>query len=389
MRRVIMVVLDSVGVGELPDAALYGDTGSNTLGNIAKSLGGLSLSNLQKLGLGNIIPIEGVNPTQEPKAAWGKMAEQSAGKDTTTGHWEIAGLILEKPFPTYPEGFPADVIEAFEKAIGRKTIGNYPASGTEIIQQLGEEHVQTGYPIVYTSADSVFQIAAHEDVVPLDLLYKWCEIAREQLQGEHGVGRVIARPFVGEPGSFTRTSSRRDYSLEPPQATILDVLVENNIPVYSVGKIKDIYAGRGITDGVKTKSNQETVDGVLKFMSTKDEPCLIFANCVDFDMLWGHRNDVQGYANALKEFDQRLPEILQSLRPNDILIILADHGCDPTTPSTDHSREYVPILVTGQDVVPKNLGIRETFADTAQTIAEIFNVDFTSSGRSFADIIKP
>src|SRR5690554_1772224 len=208
MRRVIMVVLDSVGVGELPDAALYGDTGSNTLGNIAKSLGGLSLPNLQKLGLGNIIPIEGVSPTQEPKAAWGKMAEQSAGKDTTTGHWEIAGLILEKPFPTYPEGFPADVIEAFEKAIGRKTIGNYPASGTEIIQQLGEEHVQTGYPIVYTSADSVFQIAAHEDVVPLDLLYKWCEIAREQLQGEHGVGRVIARPFVGEPGSFTSTSSR-------------------------------------------------------------------------------------------------------------------------------------------------------------------------------------
>ncbi|NLM38919.1 MAG: phosphopentomutase [Firmicutes bacterium] len=388
MRRVIMIVLDSVGVGELPDAALYGDEGSNTLGNIAKVRGGLDLPNMGSLGLGNIIPIEGVPPTDKPKGAWGKMAEQSAGKDTTTGHWEIAGLILDKPFPTYPEGFPPEVIAEFEKAIGRKTIGNYPASGTVIIEELGEEHMKTGYPIVYTSADSVFQIAAHEEIVPLELLYEWCEIARQQLQGEHGVGRVIARPFVGEPGSFKRTSARRDFSLEPPANTILDVLVENGVPVYSVGKIKDIFAGRGITESTKTSSNQEVVDGVLRYMQSKDEPCLIFANCVDFDMLWGHRNDVEGYARGLEEFDERLPDILSALRRDDILIILADHGCDPTTTSTDHSREYVPLLVAGENVKPENLGVRETFADTAQSIAELFGVEFVCSGRSFAYIVE-
>ncbi len=388
MQRVIMIVLDSVGVGELPDAALYGDEGSNTLGNTAKAVGGLNLPNLGRLGLGNIIPIEGVPSTDTPAGAWGKMAEQSAGKDTTTGHWEIAGLILDKPFPTYPNGFPPEVIDEFEKAIGRKTLGNYPASGTVIIEELGEEHIKTGYPIVYTSADSVFQIAAHEEVVPLELLYEWCQVARQQLQGEHGVGRVIARPFVGEPGSFSRTSARRDFSLEPPTPTILDVLVENGIPVYSVGKIKDIFAGRGITEGVKTNNNQEVVDGVLRYMQSKDESCLIFANLVDFDMLWGHRNDAEGYARGLEEFDKRLPDILNALRPDDILIILADHGCDPTTASTDHSREYVPLLVTGNKVKPENLGVRETFADTAQTIAEFFGVEFVSSGRSFAHIVE-
>ena len=280
------------------------------------------------------------------------------------------------------------MIDEFEKAIGRKTLGNYPASGTVIIEELGEEHIKTGYPIVYTSADSVFQIAAHEEVVPLELLYEWCQVARQQLQGEHGVGRVIARPFVGEPGSFSRTSARRDFSLEPPTPTILDVLVENGIPVYSVGKIKDIFAGRGITEGVKTNNNQEVVDGVLRYMQSKDESCLIFANLVDFDMLWGHRNDAEGYARGLEEFDKRLPDILNALRPDDILIILADHGCDPTTASTDHSREYVPLLVTGNKVKPENLGVRETFADAAQTIAEFFGVEFVSSGRSFAHIVE-
>ncbi|MGI6149060.1 MAG: phosphopentomutase [Firmicutes bacterium] len=383
-----MVVLDSVGVGELPDAALYGDTGSNTLGNTAMAVGGLKLPNLGKLGLGNIIPILGVPPTEQPAAAWGKMAEQSAGKDTTTGHWEIAGLVLDRPFPTYPEGFPPEILEAFEQAIGRKTLGNYPASGTEIIAELGEEHIKTGYPIVYTSADSVFQVAAHEGVVPLETLYEWCQIARDLLQGEHGVGRVIARPFVGEPGNFVRTAGRRDFSLEPPAHTILDVLVKSGIPVYSVGKIMDIFAGRGITHGIPTKNNQATIDGTIEFMQTKDAPCLIFANCVDFDMLWGHRNNPEGYAKGLQEFDERLPEILEALRPRDILLLLADHGCDPTTSSTDHSREYVPLLVVGEDVRPQNLGIRETYADTAQTIAELFGVEFTCSGRSFAHIVK-
>jgi len=384
----IIVVLDSVGVGELPDAALYGDVGSNTLGNTARAMGGLNLPNLGKLGLGNIIAVEGVPPTDNPAAAWGKMAEQSAGKDTTTGHWEIAGLILDKPFPTYPNGFPLEVMDAFEQAIGRKTLGNYPASGTEIIAELGQQHMETGFPIVYTSADSVFQIAAHEEIVPLELLYEWCRTARALLQGEHAVGRVIARPFIGEPGSFVRTPNRKDFSLAPPAPTILDVLAQNGIPVYSVGKIKDIFAGRGITEGMPTKSNEATVDGTIEFMRTKEVPCLIFANCVDFDMIWGHRNNVQGYAEGLEALDRRVPDLLAALRPDDVLMILADHGCDPTTPSTDHSREYVPLLVIGDKVQPQNLGIRETYADTAQTIAEFFNVPFSSAGRSFAHIIK-
>lgn len=383
MKRAIIVVLDSVGVGALPDAHLYGDEGSNTLGNVARAVGGLKMPNAQSLGLGNIIEIEGVPSTEMPKAAWGKMGEMSVGKDTTTGHWELAGLVLETPFPTYPEGFPPEVMDEFERRIGRKTLGNFPASGTVIIEQLGGEHIRTGYPIVYTSADSVFQIAAHEEVVPLDTLYEWCSIARDMLQGKHGVGRVIARPFVGEIGSFTRTANRRDYSLEPIKPTVLDALIGAGVPVYGVGKIKDIFAGRGVSDSFPTKNNAMGVDETVRLMQEKREECLIFANLVDFDMLWGHRNDPESYAKGLEEFDLRLPEILAELGEDDLLLIVADHGCDPTTPSTDHSREYVPLLAVGSKVRPVNLGVRRTFADVAATIAHFFAVDYKTVGESF------
>lgn len=389
MKRIVMIVLDSVGVGELPDAHLYGDEGSNTLGNTAKAVGGLNMPHSQALGLGNIIPIEGVSPTTSATGAWGKMAEKSAGKDTTTGHWELAGLILDTPFPTYPEGFPSEVIEEFEKQIGRKSLANYPASGTTIIEELGEEHVKTGFPIVYTSADSVFQIAAHEDVVPLETLYAWCEIARKILQGQHAVGRVIARPFIGEVGNFKRTSNRHDYSLPPFAPTVLDALVDAGIKVHGVGKIKDIFAGQGISSSVPTKNNMEGVDRVIDLLNEKQEDCLIFANLVDFDMLWGHRNDPVNYGKGLEEFDQRLPEILDNLQENDLVIITADHGCDPTTPSTDHSREYVPLLVAGPKMQPGDLGIRASFSDTAKTIAEYFGVDYTTVGQSFLISILP
>lgn len=383
MKRIIIVVLDSVGVGELPDAHLYGDEGSNTLGNTAKAVGGLKMPLAQALGLGNIISIEGIPPTSAPQGAWGKMAEISVGKDTTTGHWELAGLTLTAPFPTYPNGFPPEVLGEFEQRIGRKTIGNYPASGTAIIEVHGAEHLKTGFPIVYTSADSVFQIAAHEEVVPLATLYEWCAIAREILQGEHAVGRVIARPFVGEVGSFKRTPNRRDYSLAPFQPTVLDALVSAGVPVYGVGKIHDIFAGQGVSASNPTKSNMAGVDGVLQLLKEKQENCLIFANLVDFDMLWGHRNDPVNYARGLEEFDERLPELLGALQEEDILIITADHGCDPTTPSTDHSREYVPLLVTGPQIKPRDLGIRNTFADVAKTVAHYFAVDYETVGVSF------
>lgn len=384
MRRVILIVLDSVGVGAMPDAADYGDQGSNTLGNVAEATGGLNLPNLGELGLGNIIPVKGVPAVPAPRGAWGKMAEASKGKDTTTGHWEIAGLQLQEPFPTYPEGFPADVLGAFCTAIGVEAVlGNKPASGTAIIEELGSEHMRTGYPIVYTSADSVFQIAAHEDVVSIDTLYDWCETARNQLQGEHAVGRVIARPFVGEPGSFQRTSRRRDFSLAPTGTTILDTLVEQDIPVLGVGKIWDIFAGRGISEKLKTKNNMDTVDKTLQFMHSSPAPSLIFANLVDFDMLWGHRNDPHNYGRGLEEFDQRLPEIFEAMKPADVLIILADHGCDPTTSSTDHSREYVPLLVFGDQIQSVDLGVRSTFADVAKTLAEIFAVGARVHGTSF------
>ena len=389
MKRAVIIVLDSVGVGELPDAHLYGDVGSNTLANVAKAVGGLKMPHAQRLGLGNIIPIEGIPETKESQGAWGKMAEVSVGKDTTTGHWEIAGLTLKSPFPTYPEGFPADIIDEFEARIGRKILGNYPASGTAILDTHGEEHLQTGYPIVYTSADSVFQIAAHEGVVPLDTLYEWCQIARDLLQGEHAVGRVIARPFVGEVGAFKRTPNRHDYSLPPFEPTILDALTGEGVPVYGVGKISDIFAGCGITESYPSKNNQEGVNLVLELLQAKEENCLIFANLVDFDMLWGHRNDPQSYAKGLEEFDARLPELLGALGKGDLLFVLADHGCDPTTASTDHSREYVPLLVTGAQVNPINLGVRATFADVAKTIAHYFAIDYTTKGISFLPEILP
>ena len=382
MKRVVLIVLDSAGIGELPDAYLYGDEGSNTLANTAKQVGGFELPNLEKLGLGKIHPILGLKGDIKALGAYGKMGEKSPGKDTTTGHWEICGLILEKPFPVYPNGFPEDLIRRFEEAIGRKTLGNKPASGTAIIEELGEEHMRTGYPIVYTSADSVFQIAAHEEVIPLDELYKMCKIARGLLTGEHAVGRVIARPFTGTPGNFKRTANRHDYSLEPVGKTVLDKLVEQGYEVLGVGKIYDIFAGRGLTWHESTKNNE---DGILKTVEllSKEFTGLLFTNLVDFDMIYGHRNNAEGYYEALKQFDSYLPKIMEKLREDDLLIITADHGCDPTTPSTDHSREYVPLLVYGRGVKEDvNLGIRETFADVAATLEEIFGLE-PGVGQSF------
>ncbi len=370
MRRAILIVLDSVGAGEMPDADKYGDLGSNTLANTAHAVGGIHMPNLAALGLGNILPIEGAPPASSPRGAYGKAALASAGKDTTTGHWEMAGIILDKPFPTYPDGFPPEVIGPFVKAIGRPVLGNKAASGTEIISELGKEHLKTGYPIVYTSADSVFQIAAHEEIIPVEKLYEMCETVRGILKGKHAVGRVIARPFEGRPGAFQRTPRRRDFALKPPRPTLLDRLASAGTPVYAVGKIEDIFAGRGITESNHTTNNMAGVDATLSFMREKDGG-LIFTNCVDFDMLYGHRNDAQGYARALQEFDARVPEILAALRKEDLLIITADHGCDPTTPSTDHSREYVPLLVYGAGVRPgTDLGVRRTLADTGATVGE-------------------
>ena len=389
MKRMVLIVLDSVGVGALPDAHLYGDEGSNTLKHVAQAVGGLHMPHLQKLGLGNIIAVQGVPPTNSPGAAWGKMAEVSKGKDTTTGHWELAGLTLKAPFPTYPEGFPPEVVQAFEERIGRKTLGNYPASGTAIIEELGQEHIKTGFPIIYTSADSVFQIAAHEEVVPLDQLYSWCELARDLLQGEHGVGRVIARPFIGEIGALQRTAHRHDYSLPPFEPTVLDALAEGGVPVYGVGKISDIFAGQGISASYPAKNNHAAVNQVVQLTKTKAERCLIFANLVDFDMLWGHRNDAASYGRGLEEFDLRVPEILGGLRSDDLLVIVADHGCDPTFPGTDHTREYVPLLVAGTMVQGVDLGVRHSFADVAKTAAHFFDVEYATIGVSFLPEILP
>lgn len=384
IRRVILLILDSVGVGEMPDAEQYGDVGSATLPNVAEAVGGLCLPQLQELGLGNIVSVKGVHPTDDCRAGWGKMAEKSPGKDTTTGHWELTGVILEHPFPVYPDGFPPEIISAFEERIGRQVLGNRPASGTEIIQELGEEHIATGYPIVYTSADSVFQIAAHEEVISVDKLYRFCEVARELLQGEHGVGRVIARPFVGSPGAFWRTERRRDFSLPPLQPTLLDQLTDNSYSVYGIGKIPDIFAGRGISRSLPAHGNTEIMEAVLTAMDLLQEPGLIFANFVDFDMLWGHRNDPQGYARGLEALDPQLPNVIQKMDSKDVLFITADHGCDPTTPSTDHSREYVPLLVAGPGLSGcVNLGTRETFADVAATIAEILDLEWQGPGTSF------
>lgn len=387
-ERVILIVLDSAGIGALPDAHLYGDVGSNTLGNIAKAVGGLKLPNLARLGLGNVTEILGVAPAAQPMAAFGRMAEKSPGKDTTTGHWEMSGIILEKPFPTYPEGFPAELIEQFEKEIGTKIIGNKAASGTEIIKELGEEHISTGFPIVYTSADSVFQIAAHEKIISLEKLYEICLIARRLLTGEHGVGRVIARPFDGKPGEFFRTSGRHDYSLTPPHGTMLDLIKERGKEVIAVGKINDIFAGQGITKSIKTKNNREGIEKTLSAMGEL-ETGLVFTNLVDFDMHFGHRNDTAGYAKALEEFDLNVPNFLKSMKEDDLLIITADHGTDPTTGSTDHSREYVPLLIYGSSVQGgKSLGTRETFADLGATIVEYLHAGKLKNGQSMVDLIK-
>jgi len=388
-RRVIIIVLDSVGIGEMPDAAEYGDLGSNTLGNTARVAGGLHMPNLGRLGLGNLTEVAGVPPVAKPDGAFGRMHEASAGKDTSVGHWEIAGIISSQPLPTYPHGFPKEIIEEFEQRIGRPSLANYPASGTVIIEELGQEHMRTGYPIVYTSADSVFQIAAHEDVIPVDELYRMCRIAREILTGEHAVARVIARPFVGEPGHFVRTDRRHDFSLEPPYPTLLDQLQEAGQPVWAVGKIFDIFAGRGTTESVHIHDNMDGVDKTLTFMRRADEG-LIFTNLVDFDMLYGHRNNPRGYADALEAADRRVPELLDALREDDVLFFTADHGNDPTTPSTDHSREYVPLLATGPKVRRGvNLGTRETFADLGQTVADLLGAAPLKAGTSFAGEILP
>ncbi len=384
IRRVILIIIDSVGCGNAPDAGAFGDQGSNTLANTARAVGGLRLPNLGQLGLGNITSVEGVPPVDEPLGGYGRLTEISGGKDTTTGHWELMGVPLDKPFPTYPDGFPDDLIAEFERRIGSGTLGNYPASGTVIIQELGAEHMLSGKPIVYTSADSVFQIAAHEEVIPVDELYRCCRIARELLTGEHAVGRVIARPFVGEPGDFTRTERRKDFSLSPTKDTLLDVLKADGKEVIGVGKIEDIFAHRGLTQSNHTLNNMAGVDAILEF-ATADADGLIFANLVDFDMLYGHRNNPRGYADALEEFDVRLPEIQAALRNSDVLMITADHGNDPTTPSTDHSRERVPLLIFGSQVRRRtNLGTRDSFADVAASIADLLDVDWDGAGESFA-----
>lgn len=384
--RVILVVMDSVGVGELPDADIYGDQGSNTLGNIYNKMPNLNLENLTAIGMGNIDGLQ-IPKIGNPIGAYGKALELSPGKDTTTGHWEIAGIKLEKAFPTYPKAFPKSLILEFEKAIGVKTIANEVASGTEIIERLGDEHVRTGYPIVYTSADSVFQIAAHEEVIPLEKLYEFCRVARKMLIGKHAVGRVIARPFLGTSGNYKRTLNRSDFSLLPLSKTILDVIKESNMSVMAVGKIEDIFAGVGITDAVHTKGNMDGVEKTLEYMKT-DKKGLIFTNLVDFDMSYGHRNDFIGYGNALKEFDNRLPEIMNSMKDTDVLIITADHGCDPTTTSTDHSREYIPVLVYGKQIKPGiNIGIRKGFGDIAATVLDLLELPMMTGGKSFKEEI--
>jgi phosphopentomutase len=384
VNNFFVIILDGVGIGELPDAADYGDAGSDTLSNIANALGGLNLPNLQKMGLGNIKSIKGVKSQAHPLASFGKLKEISKGKDSTTGHWEIAGLYVDVDFSYYPEGFPKEMMnEILSKTGCEGFLGNKPASGTEIIKELGEEHVKTGYPIVYTSADSVFQIAAHEEVVPLDRLYEICSITRnEVLTHPVMVGRVIARPFIGEPGKFQRTANRKDFSIDPSGMTILDLLTENNIDTIAIGKVNDLFNYRGIKIREQTKSNKEGCEKLIE-CSTNKKNSFIFANLVDFDVYFGHRNDPEGFAGKLEEFDNFLPSLLKNLDESDRLIITADHGNDPTTVSTDHSREYVPLLFYSKNKAGKNLGIRETFSDIGKTVADYFNLDNDLSGVSF------
>ena len=385
-RRAAIVVLDGVGIGEAPDAASYGDVGSDTLGHVCAATAGLALPNLERAGLGNIRTLAGVPATDTPDGAWGLMHPASAGKDSTTGHWEIAGLHLERPFPTYPNGFPSDVIDAFVQATGRGVIGNCAASGTEIIDRLGEEHQRTGSWIVYTSADSVFQVAAHEETVPLEELYAACETARRQLVAPHDVSRVIARPFVGVPGAWKRTTNRRDYSIAPPGETLLDALSAAGMPRAGVGKVDDLFAGRGIR-ARHTSGNAEGIGCILEWLRG-EQGGLLFANLVDFDTLFGHRNDVPGFARALREFDDALPAIRAALREDDLLFITADHGNDPTTASSDHARENAPLLVLGSAVHPVSLGERATFSDLGATVAEWLNVGFRGEGTSFLPALE-
>ena len=380
-KRVILIVLDSVGIGYLPDAHLYGDEGSNTLGHIAEFYPAIHIPNLINLGLGNIDSENALPKTESPKAAFGKAMEKSAGKDTTTGHWEISGTILDKPFPTFPAGFPDSFMQDFEKAINIETLGNYSASGTAIIENLGDEHVRTGFPIVYTSADSVFQIAMHEEVIPIPKQYEICQIARDLLVGEFEVGRVIARPFIGTSGNYTRTSRRKDFATMPPD-NILDAIQKHGKEVLGIGKIYDIFAGKGISRSIKTASNQEGIHATISAIKN-DKASLIFTNLVDFDMYFGHRRDVMGYARCLEEFDAKLPEIMANMKQDDILIITADHGNDPTWTGTDHTREYIPILIVGENVRPGlNFGIRNSFVDIAATVADALGIEFETTGCS-------
>ena len=388
MKRIFLFVLDSCGCGEMPDSPSFGDVGVNTLRACAASPK-LNIPNLRKYGLANIDGLDFLKPVEKPLGAYGKLAEASMGKDTTIGHWEIAGVVSPRPLPTYPNGFPEEVLEPFRAATGRGVLANAPWSGTEVINVYGDEHMRTGDLIVYTSADSVFQIAAHEAVVPLETLYDYCRIARRILQGRHGVGRVIARPFVGTSGHYTRTANRHDFSLEPPKETMLDAIKSAGLSSIAVGKINDIFAGRGTTEHVYNQSNADGMAHAMDY-ADKDFTGLCFVNLVDFDMLYGHRRDIDGYANALTEFDTWLPGFLEKLGPEDILMITADHGCDPSyTATTDHTREYVPLLVLGKGVKPVNLGTRATFADIAATVTELLGVKYTTPGRSFAkEIMK-
>jgi phosphopentomutase len=381
LRRAIIIILDGVGIGEAPDAARYGDSGSDTLGNLARACGGLALPRLERFGLGNIRPLEGMRRRGDAVGAWGTMRPASAGKDSIAGHWEIAGVHLDSAFPTFPRGFPREVIEKFSRETGRAVIANVVGSGTDVIDRYAAEQRATGSWIVYTSADSVFQIAADEQVIPLDELYRACEIARKMLVPPHDVSRVIARPFEGAPGGYRRTANRRDYSIEPPSETLLDALSKAGIPRAGVGKVDDLFAGRSLTSR-HTASNAEGISGIKGWLSTA-ESGFLFANLVDFDQLYGHRNDVAGFYGALREFDAALPSITSRLKEDDLLFITADHGNDPTTPSTDHARELVPLLVGGMHVVPRDLGERDTFSDLGATVAEWFGLSFRGRGQSF------
>ncbi len=385
--RALLLVCDSFGVGEAPDAAAYGDLGSNTLAHAAEAAGGLSAPNLAGLGLGNLTEIRGVPPGGEPGTAAGRATERSPGKDTMTGHWEIAGVVLDRPFPTYPNGFPSDVIERFERAVGRQALGNVAASGTEIIAELGPEHLRTGRPIVYTSADSVFQVATHVDAVPLETLWEWCRVARTLLDGDHRVGRVIARPFAGSPGAFVRTPDRRDFSVAPPGPTLLDRAVEAGVGVFGVGKIGDIFDGRGLSEYRYSRSNDDGIDLTIDYLARAGRS-LVVTNLVDFDSKYGHRNDPQGYARCIEALDRRIPEVRSALGSG-LMVLTGDHGCDPTTPSTDHTREFTPILVAGTPArVAIDLGTRSSFGDIGASLAEVMGIPYEGlKGDSFAGLL--